>query len=117
LHEDGLLLFPFAKHFLHVYGLTCLWQATVAGRHIVFWTGPSSGTKLVNKMLWKRMNQFWCQLAQVVHGHETINFGGQETKAQGQTRPRIDGLAEVSLTSLSRAACLLCNCSLFIPCC
>ena len=39
--------------------------------------------------LWKWTNQFWFQLAQVVHGqeHEMINFDTQEVKGPYHTRP------------------------------
>jgi len=55
-----------------------------------------SVTKLVNTIFWKKMNRFWCQLAQVVDGTRTWNdqLWGQEVKGQGQsharTRPKID---------------------------
>jgi len=65
----------------------------------------SSVTKLVNTIFWKWMNQFWCQLAQMVNGAmtwngqlwgsggqrsrwHTVNFEGQEVKDQGDTRPK-----------------------------
>jgi len=49
-------------------------------------------TKLVNTMCWKLMDWFWCKLAQVIYGqwHEMVNFGGQEVKGQGHTRPKVD---------------------------
>ena len=43
-----------------------------------------SVTKLVNMIFWRRMNWFWCQLAQVVHGagHETVSLvsAGQRSR-------------------------------------
>jgi len=59
--------------------------------------------KLVNTIFRKWMNRFWCQLAQTVHrasgAHKEINFGGQEVKGQGHTRPTIfEGLAETSFS-------------------
>ena len=44
----------------------------------------SSIIKLVNTMFHKRMNLFWCKLAQMVHieGHEKINFGVRRSKVK-----------------------------------
>jgi len=51
----------------------------------------SSVTKLVNTILWKRINRFWCQLTSTwttEQGHETIIFCDQEVKGQGQGHSR-----------------------------
>jgi len=77
----------------------CLCQARLASGGIVFSACPFvclsiclSVTKLVTTVFWKQLNQFWCQLAQMVHGARAWNgqLWSQEVKAQGHTRPKID---------------------------
>jgi len=70
--------FQFVCHFI------CQWADELV---------PSvSMSASVNPVFQKRMNHFWCQLAQVVYGqvHEMINFGGQEVKDQGHTGLKMD---------------------------
>ena len=52
---------------------------------------PCSVTKHVDTIFWQRMTPFWCQLAQVVmeQGRESMNFGDQEVKGQGDMRLKI----------------------------
>ena len=70
-------------------------QARLAGGGVLFSTCQSvsqsvrlfvrsSIIKLVNTMFHKRMNLFWCKLAQMVHieGHEKINFGVRRSKVK-----------------------------------
>jgi len=69
-------------------------------------------TKLVNTMFWKRMNRFWCQLAQVVRGAKAWNDQrwGQEVKCQGQTRPKIDLEASTFWGRVVRCLIVLVSC-------
>jgi len=50
-----------------------------------------SVTKLVKKIIWKRINRSssnWHSWS-TGQGDETDNFGGQEVKGQGQTTPKL----------------------------
>jgi len=60
-----------------------------------FLPGRSCITKLVNTILWKRMNQFCCKLAQVVHGTRAWN-----SQLLGFRRSMVEVPGEASVLTL-----------------
>ena len=72
------------------------WQMEACSRPVVLSSMHSSVRSLlnyiVNTIFWKWMNRSWGQKRSTGQGHETINFGVQEVKGQGHTRPKIHSL-------------------------
>ena len=63
----------------------------------------SSVAKLVNMILWKRLNQFWCQLAQVLNRARAWNgqlCGSGQRSRSHEASDRHQGVVEASLSTL-----------------
>ena len=90
------LFLNFSHLLVYHASATPHWQAR---RNVFKLYVHCSVTKLVNTILWKRMNRFWYQLAQIVHRAIAWNgqlwrSGGQRSRSRGQgqghARSKID---------------------------
>jgi len=91
-----------ARFVMSVNLLSCLHQSRQQRHCVLGWYICSSLTKLVNKIFWRQMNQFWCKLAEAVYGASVWNYQLLRSRGQSSRSHEAEMLTTIPFSEISQ---------------